>query len=124
MAVYEEIKNAVLELPFETRAKLVEEILNSLESSREEIDAAWRAEIERRVKEVEEGKVELIPGDQVLRELRDQFNIAAHPEVPIPEWHREVLTERLKKYQDNQNGMEWNEFEQEITSELNHPPGE
>jgi putative addiction module component (TIGR02574 family) len=73
MAVYEEIKNAVLELPFEARAKLVREILNSLESSQEEIDAAWRAEIERRVKEIEEGTVELIPGEQVMRELRDQL---------------------------------------------------
>ncbi|HET6890243.1 MAG TPA: addiction module protein [Pyrinomonadaceae bacterium] len=70
---YDEIKNAALELPFEARAKLVGEILNSLESSQEEIDAAWRAEIERRVKEIEKGEVELIPGAQVMRELRNQL---------------------------------------------------
>jgi putative addiction module component (TIGR02574 family) len=53
-------------------------------------------------------------------------HIAARPEqVPIPEWHREILDERLKRYQaDLNNGRSWEEFEQEIISELNHPPGE
>ena len=53
-------------------------------------------------------------------------HIAARPEqVPITEWHREILNERLKKYEANPNrGRTWEEFEQEITSELNHPPGE
>jgi putative addiction module component (TIGR02574 family) len=40
-------------------------------------------------------------------------HIAARPEqVPIPEWHREILTERLKRYQADQNkGKSWEEFE-------------
>jgi putative addiction module component (TIGR02574 family) len=45
----------------------------SLEASQEEIDEAWRIEIERRVKEIKEGKVQLIPGEQVMSELRAQL---------------------------------------------------
>ena len=50
----------------------MEELLISLEAS-EEVEAAWRAEIERRVKEIDEGKVQLIPGEQVMNELRSQL---------------------------------------------------
>lgn len=38
-----------------------------------EIDAAWAEEIERRIRDIDEGKVELIPGDEVLAELRARF---------------------------------------------------
>lgn len=53
-------------------------------------------------------------------------HIAARPEqVPVPDWHQKILTDRLKKYQAEQgNGRSWEEFERELTSELNHPPGE
>ena len=73
MPAYDEVKNAALELPFEARAKLVADILTSLEASQEEIDSAWRAEIELRLREIEEGKVDLIPGEQVMNELRAQL---------------------------------------------------
>lgn len=73
MPAYDEVKNAALELSFEARAKLVTEILTSLEASQEEVDSAWRAEIELRLREIEEGKVDLIPGEQVMNELRDQL---------------------------------------------------
>ena len=69
---YEEVVNAALTLPADSRAMLMEELLASLDSSAE-VDAAWRVEIERRVREIDEGKVELIPGEQVMRELRTQL---------------------------------------------------
>jgi putative addiction module component (TIGR02574 family) len=71
--VYKDIANAALALPAPARAMLAEDLLASLESSPEEIKEAWRIEIERRVKEIREGKVELIPGDQVMQELRAQL---------------------------------------------------
>jgi len=71
--VYKDIANAALALPAQARAMLAEDLLASLESSPEEIEEAWRIEIERRVKEIREGKVELIPGDQVMQELRAQL---------------------------------------------------
>jgi len=38
-----------------------------------EIDAAWDAEIDRRVAEVEAGMAVLIPGDDVIRQLRSKY---------------------------------------------------
>jgi putative addiction module component (TIGR02574 family) len=35
-----------------------------------EVDAAWRLETRRRIAEIENGKVQGIPGDQVMAELR------------------------------------------------------
>jgi putative addiction module component (TIGR02574 family) len=35
-----------------------------------EIDAAWRVETRRRIAEIESGKVQGIPGEQVMAELR------------------------------------------------------
>ncbi len=70
---YEKVANAALALPPEARAMLAEDLVASLEVSQEEIDDAWRVEIERRVKEIKEGKVQLIPGEQVMSELRAQL---------------------------------------------------
>jgi putative addiction module component (TIGR02574 family) len=41
------------------------------ERSPEEIEAYWAAEIERRVREIEEGRATLIPWEEVQRQLRD-----------------------------------------------------
>ena len=71
--VYEDVANAALALPPEARAMLAEDLVASLESSQEEIDEAWRVEIERRVKEIQQGKVHLVPGEQVMSELRAQL---------------------------------------------------
>ncbi len=48
-------------------------------------------------------------------------HIAARPEqVPVPHWHREILTERLAaKRADQDDGKTWEEFEQDLTAELN-----
>jgi putative addiction module component (TIGR02574 family) len=70
---YEEIVSAALALPPQARALLAEDLLASLDSSQAEIDEAWRVEIERRVQEIKEGKVELLDGDKVMSELRAQL---------------------------------------------------
>ncbi len=46
-------------------------------------------------------------------------HIAARPErVQIPQWHREVLAERLAKYRSGVDGEKtWDEFEQDLTEE-------
>lgn len=64
----EDIISAALSLPAETRVKLAERLLDSLQqTSRQEIDQAWALEAERRLDEYEEGKVATIPADHVLR---------------------------------------------------------
>jgi len=47
-------------------------------------------------------------------------HIAARPEdVPVPDWHREILAERLAAHRADKNqGRNWEEFEKELTTEL------
>jgi putative addiction module component (TIGR02574 family) len=47
-------------------------------------------------------------------------HIAARPEdVPVPNWHREVLSERLAAHRTNHDeDKDWEEFETELISEL------
>lgn len=46
--------------------------------------------------------------------------ITARPEdVPVPDWHREIISERLAAYRANKDqGKDWEEVEREITAEL------
>jgi putative addiction module component (TIGR02574 family) len=70
----------VLKLPRASRAALAKELIDSLESEpddedeQDDIDAAWEAEAARRMREVKEGRAELIPSkvvhDQLRRSLR------------------------------------------------------
>ena len=66
----DELLNEAMSLPVELRAQLVDELLKSLNPARAEIDELWAAEAERRVAEIEAGKVDLIPGEEVFAKLR------------------------------------------------------
>ena len=49
-------------------------MLQSLNApSREEIDRLWAEEAERRIEELDSGKVEAIPGEQVFAEIRERL---------------------------------------------------
>ena len=54
----------------EDRARLAEGLLASLDSSEEEVDAAWDAEIRKRIAEIENGTVQLIPGAEGFAQVR------------------------------------------------------
>ena len=70
----EEVREEAMELTLEERSWLAEELWESARTPEErEIDAAWDAEIDRRVAEVEAGTAVLIPGDEVIRELRSKY---------------------------------------------------
>jgi len=53
-----------------------------------------------------------------LQSLWDR--IGAHPEdVPVPDWHREIIAERLKAHQERPNeSRPWEEVRQEILDKL------
>jgi putative addiction module component (TIGR02574 family) len=71
---FERIRDAALELSVEERSWLAEQLWDSARTARErEIDAAWAREIERRLKEIEDGTAELIPAEDVIRELRAKY---------------------------------------------------
>lgn len=68
------LEEKILSLPCEDRIYLVEKLLKSLNSpSSEEIDKAWAAESERRIDEIESGKVQTIPGERVFQEIRKRI---------------------------------------------------
>lgn len=75
MSTYEEIKNAALALPPEAREMLAEHLMASLISPEEqaEIDAYWVKEADRRYKEIEDGIVTPIPGEEVMGRLRSRY---------------------------------------------------
>ena len=71
-ATYDEIFGAVLTLPPLYRAMLAEHLLNSLDEINPEIETAWDREISNRIEAIDQGKVTLIPADQVLQKLRNR----------------------------------------------------
>ncbi|MDA1274223.1 MAG: addiction module protein [Verrucomicrobia bacterium] len=50
--------------------ELVDRLTEDLHSSPREIEEAWRVEIDRRVEEIQTGKVEGIPGEEVSAGIR------------------------------------------------------
>jgi putative addiction module component (TIGR02574 family) len=63
---FDQILKAALALPPGARAMLADHLLASLHGpTQKEIDAAWAEEIERRIREIDKGKVELVDGDLV-----------------------------------------------------------
>jgi putative addiction module component (TIGR02574 family) len=68
------LADQVLSLPCEDRIYLVDRLLQSLNApSREEIDRLWADEAERRIEELDSGKIEAIPGEQVFAEIRERL---------------------------------------------------
>jgi putative addiction module component (TIGR02574 family) len=68
-----EIVNAAIKLPERERLQIVEELLASLEPAIEEdVDAAWAVEIERRSRDVKEGKVRPVSWDEVKSRARER----------------------------------------------------
>ncbi len=68
------LADQLLSLPCEDRIFLVDQLLKSLNApSSEDIDQLWAKEAERRLDELESGKVETIPGDQVFNKIRKRL---------------------------------------------------
>lgn len=73
----DELLAQVLQLPRQERARLAEELLSSLEETdSEEVAAAWAPELERRSRDVAEGKVETVEWGsaraEILKELEER----------------------------------------------------
>lgn len=61
----------IVDLPVNERAKAVSQILRSFNRPDPEIEKAWAKEARRRLEEFKAGKVEAIPGEQVMKELKE-----------------------------------------------------
>jgi putative addiction module component (TIGR02574 family) len=77
MPVSAEIRRELLSLPAEEREKLADELYDSLdeeEAGDPEWQSAWTKELQSRISDVEQGRVELIDGDDVHRRLRAKYS--------------------------------------------------
>ena len=70
-----EVLEKALALSTQDRGLIIDRLIESLdnEPAEEGVGAAWSNEIKRRVEEIQSGNVEMIPGEQVLRELAEEF---------------------------------------------------
>ena len=65
------IEREALGLTPANRAKLAHELLESLDAlSPAEIDELWLDEAERRLKELDEGRAQLVPAEEVYRKAQ------------------------------------------------------
>jgi hypothetical protein len=76
MSALESLLEQALRLPDAERGKLAMQLLRTLgpededELGKDEWEAAWSVEIDRRVREIDDGSAELLDGDEVLAEAR------------------------------------------------------
>ncbi len=70
----ERVKQEVLQLPEADRAELARFLIESLDDSEDpDVEAAWDAELRRRVERIEQRKSRLRAAHQVLEEIRDKY---------------------------------------------------
>jgi len=65
----EELLAEALRLPRAERARVAEELLSSLEEPADEVAAAWAAELERRSREIAEGRIPTLAWETVRTEI-------------------------------------------------------
>ncbi len=70
----DELISEAVSLPIETRLLLVNKLLESLNPSKKDIDELWAKEAEERVADIRDEKGEIIPGEEVFKEIREKYN--------------------------------------------------
>jgi putative addiction module component (TIGR02574 family) len=70
-----ELLEKALALSTQDRGLLIHRLIASLDEEPvdEGVEAAWDDEIERRIDDIRSGRVRTMPGEQVLRELAEEF---------------------------------------------------
>jgi putative addiction module component (TIGR02574 family) len=75
----EEIKMEALSLPPDEREDIARTLLESLDGDLG-LDPEWYAEMLRRLEEIQSGKAEMVPGEEIIAEL-EEFQREA---IPVP----------------------------------------
>jgi putative addiction module component (TIGR02574 family) len=71
---FAELRAEALQLPEDERLRLAEELFESVEGAQpSELSPAWKAEISRRLKSIEDGTAVLHDHNDVMRELRAKY---------------------------------------------------
>jgi putative addiction module component (TIGR02574 family) len=70
-----ELLEKALSLSTRERGLLIDRLVETLDDEpvEEGVEAAWGEEIKRRVDDIRSGRVKAIPGEQVLREVAEEF---------------------------------------------------
>jgi len=72
--INDRIIEEALALPADIRLNLIEKLLKSLNLPiDEDIDHLWAKEAERRVSQIEENRIKLVPGEEVFNRLRSKY---------------------------------------------------
>ena len=66
----DQIESEALNLPRPERDRIAQALIASLEMD-PEVERAWEEEIRRRIRDIDSGVTELIPGEQVFKEVED-----------------------------------------------------
>jgi len=74
----DDLERELMALPEQERARVALDLIRSLDEddeplSREEWDAAWREEIQRRVQDVHDGCVELVDANRAMAALKEHY---------------------------------------------------
>jgi putative addiction module component (TIGR02574 family) len=70
-AEFQNVLQTALALPDSDRAEIAASLIRSLDTETDEdVDAAWAAEIQRRIEAIDKGEVKLVPWDDVMEEMR------------------------------------------------------
>ena len=80
MSIAAEKVAEVLALPQQDRAYLVRQLIASLDDTVDaDAETQWQEVIERRSREIEEGKVNCRPVEQVVQDIRAKLNARRQP---------------------------------------------
>jgi len=65
---------AIIEnMPIDVKTTLIEKILASIQPLQNDVDEEWIEKAEERVSEIKSGNVQLISGDEVFKEIKEQY---------------------------------------------------
>ncbi len=68
---YEKISKEVFQLSTEKRADLARKIIESLEPEKDhDVEIAWQQEVSRRIEQIDQDEVTLIPYEEVKKQIR------------------------------------------------------
>jgi len=70
MLTADQIESEALSLPRPERDRIAQALIASLQMD-PEVERAWEEEIRRRIRDIDSGATELIPGEQVFKEVED-----------------------------------------------------
>ena len=73
-ALIERVYEEAIELSINDRLVLIDKLMHSANLPvQSDIDAAWSAEVAKRIQDLESGKAKLVPGKEVFAKIKERF---------------------------------------------------